>query len=402
LKIAILLPEIADLGSRRRARQLAMALSDTQDPDGVRVEVVLGLPRLDEEVWRQQEQELRAGWTGCVVRHLGWERVGADLAKRMYPSLETVDTDGISDVVLPRDWGWNFVDCDAWIVLADAGLGAVMPVKPTAYYIRDLAQRYVPEGFASGIQDEFWVRQTDAFRLWRQSPCVFTTDERIAVDITSYAGVRRDRVVTVSPLPGERSKVNAGTRPASGMTILWLAEPDARHDVGAALDGIRLLFAEGARPRIVVAGEGAAAFANGGIESLAGVPSRALAAIAHLEIEVLASNVDIQRLLRRVDLVWGSALAQGENEALVRAAEASLPFVGLDYEQNRRFAEHLGVRATWYAASSAPEIADALTLAIADTAIGRSADKTSGARSKKPKMSALATVVERLWSGHGE
>lgn len=402
MKIALLLPAIADLGARRQARQLAIALSETTDPAGSPVEVVIGLPRLEEETWRRQEAELRAGWAGCVVRHLGWERVGADLAQRMYPKTVNVDVDGIADVMLPRDWGWNFVDCDAWIVLADAGLGAVMPVKPTAYYVRDLAQRYVPAGFASGVQDAFWNRQTDAFRMWRQSPCVFTTDTATATDITSYAGVRRDRVTTIPALPLEI----AGVSPRqSGPTprLLWLAEPDARHDVAAAMDGLRLLFAEGSAPTVIVAGEGAAAFGEAARAALAGTPQRALSIIPRLEIETLTSEEDIQRLLRRVDVVWGSAVAEGENEAIIRASQASLPFVGFDYPQNRRFAEHLGVKASWYAASTAAAIADALEGALAGIErSGTGAATKSRSIRKRAGHAPISAVVERLWSGRSE
>lgn len=381
---------------------MAIALSRTTDPAGSPIEVVIGLPRLEEETWRRQEAELRAGWAGCVVRHLGWERVGADLAKRMYPKTANMDVDGIPDVMLPRDWGWNFVDCDAWIVLADARLGAVLPVKPTAYYVRDLAQRYVPSGFSSGVQDAFWTRQTEAFRMWRQSPCVFTTDAATATDITSYAGVRRDRVATVPFLPLEMDAVSSrggGSTPR----VLWLAEPNARHDIAAAMDGLRLLFAEGAALKVIVAGEGAAAFGDEARASLAGTPQRALSIVSRLEVETLTSEEDIQRLLRRVDLVWGSAVADGESEAMLRASQASLPFVGLDFPQNRRFAEHLGVRSSWYGASTASAIADALAEALAS--IGNAAagapTKSRSIR-KRAGRTALSPVVERLWSGQSE
>lgn len=402
MKIAILLPAIADIGVRRQARQMAIALSETLDPAGVPVEVVIGLPRLEEEVWREQEQEIRTGWKGCIVRHMGWERVGADLAKRMYPKADSVDVDGIAEVNLPRDWGWNFMDCDAWIVLADASLGAVMPVKPTAFFVRDLAQRYVPEGFASGIQDPFWKRQVDAFRIWRQSPCLFTYDPETATDITSYAGVRRDRVVTVPML--EHNLPNIIQHIASDAPrLLLLAEPNARHGFGAALDGLRVFLAEGHTPKVVVAGENLSDFPNQAAAALAGVPQRAFKILPQLEFESLRSEQDLQRLLRRVDFVWGSAVADGQNEAIVRASQASLPFIGLDYPQNRRAAEHFAVNAVWYKTPSASHIADALTNIFGQAernaaSIVRAVSQIKSNRRASP----LSTIVERLSGGKGE
>ena len=396
LKIAILLPAIATIGIRRQARNLAIALSETKDPVGDVVEVVIGLPRLEEEIWRRQEQELRGGWKGCVVRHLGWERVASDLAGRMYPAA-VADVEGVAEVMLPRDWGWNFVDCDAWIVMADAGLGAILPVKPTAYYVRDLAQRYVPAGYAHGIHDEFWARQTDSFRLWRQSPCVFTVDSATATDITSFGGVRRDRIVQIEPQP-IRPSLDAVRSNGGARTLLWLVEPSASHDIGAALDGLRLFFAEGGDLKVIVAGEGAAAFAQSSAGQLGGVPMRALSALQHLEVEVVVSDSEVQRLLRRVDMVWSSSVAEGENEGLARAAQAGLPFIGLSYPQNSRFAAQQGVAATWYSESEPAAIADALATAAARERPTRL--KASGPAASKSKRSAghLSVVVERLWS----
>lgn len=393
MKIAILLPENPDLGWRWRAQQLAAALMAETDPGGGPIEVAVGLPRMVEPEWRRQEAEIRDGAPGVVVRHLGWERVATDLAQRMYPACKG-DLERIGDVALPRDWGWNFVDCDAWIVCANAGMGAVMPLKPTAYYVRDLAARYVPEAFADGINSVYWVRQTMAFRLWRQSPCVFTTDTATANDIASYAGVRRDRIVQVPQL--RPAAIVAPARgPATESSMLWLAEPDARHNLSAALEGLRLYQAEGGAMKTIVAGEAAHGFDPAeGQPTLAAVPTRSRRSTLNMAFETVSGERDLSRVLGRIDLVWSSALADGENDGLLRAAQAGVPFVGLRYPQSERLAEVLGVRATFYDTPDAGSIADALKTASVSTPM-RAVAKA------KPVPRAWASVVERLWGGVG-
>ena len=46
-------------------------------------------------------------------------------ARRMFTNLPpSLDIEGMSEVTVPRDWGWNFQDCDLWISMANPGLGS--------------------------------------------------------------------------------------------------------------------------------------------------------------------------------------------------------------------------------------------------------------------------------------
>lgn len=357
-------------------------------PTGDPVEIAVGLPRLPENEWRRQEAEIRAGAPGVVVRHLGWERVETDLAMRMYPGCKA-DVESIPGLALPRDWGWNFVDCDAWIICANPATGAILPLKPTAYYVRDLAARYVPEAFAGGLDSAYWERQTHAFRMWRQSPCVFTTNAETVSDISSYAGVRRDRIVVAPPLcPAPR----IASAPEGG-SLVWLAEPDARHDLTAALEGLRLFQAEGGALQVIAAGEAAYGFDPvEGQAALAGVPTRSRRSTLDMQFETVSGERDLGRLLGRATAVWSSAVADGENDGLLRAHQAGVPFVGLRYPQNERLAESLGVQAIFYDEPEPDAISDALhRLAALD--VDRS---TRTGPKTEPK--GWSRVIERLWS----
>lgn len=392
MKIAILLPERPDLGWRWRAKELARSLRQTGAPDGGEITVAIGLPREPETDWRRKEAEMLTEDDGVVVRHLGWERVETAMAQRMFPDLEA-SLDDIPDVALPRDWGWNFVDCDAWIICADAAQGAVAPLKPVAYYVRDLAQRYVPAAFASGLDHIFWRRQDHAFRLWRQAECVFATQAATNDDISGYAGVRRDRIVLapqLNPALGDASKRS----PGAPIDVLWLAEPYAGHDPAVALEAVRVLRSEGEDVRITVCGEQAYGFdPDDGQLTLSAVPARARRAAESIACETVADERELARVLSRAKMVWSSALADGEAEGVLRAAQVGVPYVGLRYPQAERLVEELGVEAFFYDRSEAGLIADALKRGLSNALSA----PASGA-SMQGDMRDWSSVVERLWS----
>jgi len=383
------------MGWRWRAKELARSLRQTGAPDGGEITVAIGLPREAEAEWRRKEAEMLTEDGGVVVRHLGWERVEPAMAQRMFPDLKA-SLDDIPDVALPRDWGWNFVDCDAWIICADAPQGAVAPLKPVAYYVRDLAQRYVPAAFASGLDHIFWRRQDHAFRLWRQAECVFSTQPATNDDVSGYAGVRRDRIVIapqLKPTPGNAPKRSAG----APIDLLWLAEPYAGHDPAVALEAVRILRSEGEDAHITVCGEQAYGFdPEDGQLTLSGVPARARRAAETIACETVADERELARVLSRAKLLWSSALADGEAEGVLRAAQAGVPYVGLRYPQAERLVQDLGVKAFFYNRSEAGLIADALKQALSNAA---------SAPASRPSMQDdtrdWSSVIERLWRRPG-
>ena len=395
MKIAILLPERSDMGWRWRAKELARSLRQTGTPDGGEITVAIGLPREAEAEWRGKEAEMLTEDDGVVVRHLGWERVEPAMAQRMFPDLKA-SLDDIPDVALPRDWGWNFVDCDAWIICADAPQGAVAPLKPVAYYVRDLAQRYVPAAFASGLDHIFWRRQDHAFRLWRQAECVFSTQAATNDDVSGYAGVRRDRIVIapqLKPASEDASRRSAG----APIDLLWLAEPYAGHDPAVALEAVRILRSEGEDAQITVCGEQAYGFdPEDGQLTLSSAPARARRAAKTIACETVADERELARVLSRAKLVWSSALADGEAEGVLRAAQVGVPYVGLRYPQAERLVQELGVKAFFYDRSEAGLIADALKQALSNAA-SASVSRPSTQEDTRD----WSSVVERLWRRPG-
>ena len=391
MKIAILLPEDIAFDTIGRAAKLASLLTSLKCSGGKSVEVVVALPVGDENLWRRREGEIRSLAPSVVVRHLSWERVESAMALRMYPHVQA-DLDGIAEVSLPRDWGWNFIDCDAWLIFADAALGAVLPVRPVGYYLRDLAVRYVPSAFASGIHAPYWQRQTDAFRLWRQSRVVFAASVATLNDAASYAGIRRDRLLKVPPLMA--SGPNGERRPRRGpLSLLWLVEPDARHDLTNALEGLRLFKAEGGQADIVVAGA-RRLDSDDTSSALAEIAAASQNVMGNISHETIQTDEDLRRLLRRIDMIWSSAIADGENEGLLRASAAGLPFIGNLYPQNEALVDRLGIRAFLHQDRRPAAIADELHRACAD--IQSAPARRGEANSLEPLPEEWLPVLDRV------
>lgn len=394
MKIAILLPENAGISWRWRAQKLAAALLREKCPADLPIEVAVGLPRTDETTWLRQEAEFLEAAPGVVVRHLGWERAPTDMAQRMFPDCR-FELELVPDCALPRDWGWNFVDCDAWIVFASSGQGAVFHVKPTAYYVQDFAERYVPQAFANDVHSIYWIRQSHAFRAMRQAHAVFVSDASTADDVSGYAGVRRSRILeTPQLLPDFAKKKN---KPRSGrQTLLWLVEPNAQHDLANALEGLRIYQAEGGTFDVIAVGEGAYAFDPiEGQLALADVPTRSRRPTSTMQFETVSGEADLQRVISRADWIWSSALAQAENDGLLRAAASQLPFIGLRYPQNEHLSWKLGVPSVLYDRPEATLVADAL--AAAEN--GVAPIKTRKSNPQQPASAGWRPLIESLWGG---
>lgn len=361
MKIAILLPPGADLSWRWRAAELAQQLVNSAQVEQNH-QVVIGLPVCPEDDWRQHDAEVRARSPSTVTRHLTWEYVSPDVAERMYPSC-SADLSGLKQVALPRDWGWNFADCDCWIVAGDPSLGAVLPVKPVAYYVRDLASRYAPKAFADSISSEFWTRQTEAFRMWRQASMVFASDPATLEDLAGHAGVRR-RLLEQCPnlYPGQPNLAqNRAFRPA----VLWMAEDNASYDVPSAVEALRIYRAEGGTADIIAAGRTISAINPDESNYIANRHSAGIRrALKGVTFESYSTHRYLDRLASRASIIWSSAIADGENEGLIHAWRSQLPFVGLRYQQNERLAAKLTVPAFFYDAPEPEAIADALCQAL--------------------------------------
>lgn len=357
LKIAILLPSKADLRKVRRAALLARELLSVELNSPRSIEVAIGLAQPDEKLWRESEDWIRREAPSVIVRHLDWTNVPVENARRMFTQLPaSLDLEGIDQVVVPRDWGWNFQDCDFWINFADPGLGAVLPLRPVVHYCGDLAERYVPDAVASNIHDPYWTRQTAAFRLWRQG-LVITADPHTAKDLISYAGVRRERIEIVpdilDTLPSAGRPNKSNRQPDS---LLWLLRGNALDDLDTALHGLAIYRREGGRLDIqaVLSSDHRE---HPSIDRL-GPDSRKL--FEELPQYTYRSLDELDRMIVRAGALWSSQIAGGEAEHVHDAARVGLPLVAPDYPINRQSIERLNADAILYPAGNGLAIADAL------------------------------------------
>ena len=359
MKIGVLLPQASDLSLLLRAKRLSQRIGEQVDEKGESWSAAIGLPEPRESRWRNIERELRSDNPHTMIRHLKWEPVPVDNARRMIAKIPAdLDLDGIEQVTIPRDWGWNFQDCDALVVFADPGLGAILPLRPTIFYCVDLASRIVPEAFATSIEDAYWNRQTDAFRMWRQA-AVATADPAVADDLVSYAGVRRSHVALVENLLAPPSSLRATPKTARDQGMLaWPMQPSPLHDLENAVRGLQIYQAEGGSLRpTIIRHDGALGRED---EYPYGLPDEQAEFFYALPSQTAGSERELLRILARAEAIWCSRMAGGEGEAAFLAAETGSIFFGADYATNRWATEAAGGSAAFYPLGEPLAIADAL------------------------------------------
>lgn len=359
LKLALLLPAKADLRMLRRAAELAAALVEAQAGRGELLEVAVGLAEPDDRRWRRGEALIRQRAPTAVVRHLAWTAVPVGNARRMFADLDpALDLEGIEEVMVPRDWGWNFQDCALWLCFAEPATGPILPLRPIVYYSLGLPERYVPEMVADTIHDAYWTRQVEAFRLWRQATVV-TSDPTAVVDLVSYAGVRNERIEVIPDVMGSvpsLTPVDAELRDRE--VLVWVTRGSAVDDLGTCLAGLQTYFREGGGLDVMVAEEAA-----GGAHEhpdVASLPDDLRALYATLERVKYRSLEELDRLLVRSGALWSSQIAGGGGEHLLEAERAGLPVLAASFPLIRQMVEERALAARLYDPGDALGIADAL------------------------------------------
>jgi hypothetical protein len=358
LKIAILLTTSPDLREIRRAAELSSAVTRAETALGHSVEVTVGIPEQLETKWRFAEQQIRRRVPGTVVRRMEWARVPVKNARRMFANLpETLDLEDISEVAIPHDWGWNFQDCDLWISMARARVGAILPLRPMTQYCSDLAQRYVPTSITGSIHDPYWNLETDAFRMWRQS-LVITSDQDTAIDLVSYAGVRRERIEVVPDVLDSLPPIMVREQERDPFLLLWLLTGNGSDELETGLQALSAYFRERGNFEVLMAHDvGAAVNTHVGVAALG---PDLLKLYQDLPRFPYRSLEELDRMLARSGAVWSSQSAGGEGEHVHDAARAGLPLIAPRFGLNERTAERSGADALFYPLDDALAITDGL------------------------------------------
>ena len=318
MKIAVLLPNDYDRTTVLKARALVKATLRARPLGGARLRVVVGLPQGDETAWRRNEAEFKAVGREVTVRHLLWESVAADNADRMFSDFRRPYVlHGLERVVLPRDWGTNFTDCDYWFSLAHPGQGALYALRPTAHFCGDLDMRRHPGAFAKSIDAPFWREQEKAFSLWRSGGVVVTSGAANAADVTAYAGVHPDSVIQIPSLFDPPPSLDTTEAERLPRRLLWLVEPNMAYDLEAAAEGLRIYRAEGGQLEPLILCETMPqAFGKGSnVMDVVALSGLTRSFLAKLPIEQLISTPVFRRLCTRSSFLWSSRLVGGEGLA---------------------------------------------------------------------------------------
>jgi hypothetical protein len=358
LRIAVLLPPLADLGMVWRSRALAAAL--TQCEPGVRV--VVGLPESTYD-WEKNAARLRA-IQNVSVRRLTWELVESGTAARMH-DVPVVGPFGVPAVNVPRDAGWSFRDCDFWVLYPNVHSGAVADVKPSLVYCRDLSDRYVPELVGRDRHDVAWARRVEAFLDWRRRDLILATTDRTIGDLSSFAGAAGRACRKVPSiwnhfrLPGLTGK--GGGRGRGHLLLLCDGSP--RHDLAFAAEAYFRYLQAGGTMDLVVAGPSVSGITHE--RSPVDAITKTLAplggkVLSRVHFENVTDDDDLELVCGRAAVVWSASVADSEPDALAIAAQIGASFLGCDFPALRETAASLGLYPIVYKRGDSRMIADLL------------------------------------------
>lgn len=361
LKVAALVADHSFEGLAR-VRAIVQAVLAAKPLGFDSTEVVVGLAPSGERWWQEQARLLSEGLPRATVRRLSWERILADNVTRMFEPLDLpVSLEGVERVTLPRDWGANFLDCDCWLVIGNVGIGGVYPARPTAVFCSDLAQRRIPWAYADSMEASFWTDQVSAFRLWRQSSVVVTSNPTTARDLVSYAGVAPEKVIElVSPLDWEPQDPMEPLRRAQD-ELLVRFEPNLHYACETVLCGLHLYQTEGGQLRPVLATEisSTALGTSSDLPQIVCLPDQVREMLKIVRFERLNSIKDWSRLLAKHECVWLPREHGGDGLTLRRVLRSGARALCADTLVHRRAHNLVGGAAMFYKGNTASEIADA-------------------------------------------
>ena len=362
MTLAVLLPEGYDLALLRKANLLARAAQGGLNLRGISPDIAFGLPQGIEQKWRRDEAMLLAGVERAVVRHVVWERMQADNARRMCPWNRRHAPEGVEALTIARDWGTNFIDCDLWFVLAEPAMGAVFTHRPTANFCAGLDFRRQPSAFGGYQADPRWTAMEGAFQLWRGDEVTVAGDALTARDLVSFAGLHPDRILTMPGLVPAPQFGAPPQLPRQPDRLVWRAGPHPGHDFDTAGEGLRLYRDEGGSLDVRILTESdATAFREGSnIPAIALQPPPVRDLLFELPVERVFDESGLARQLAQAACLWTSRIADGEGNAVLEALGAGLPVLAADTRHHRALADQAKGVVMLYQTGSAAALADAL------------------------------------------
>jgi hypothetical protein len=384
----------------RNASALAALLAQTQWPSVGRLKVVVGLLRSGPYDWSTLGRQFAALGSNVSLRRMNWESWPVNSITTMFNTLAPLP-DAITHCSVPRDYGYDFLDCDAWIVFGSSLEGFVVPARPLAIYCADMIQRYVPQIYAGTGFEDPWMRQIATHLGWRSARCVFCTTPHTRTDAVSYAGVRASRALLAptlaEPIAGGLHPFRPGT---SDPYILWITNPSMHKNHQKAMDALRHYYSElGGTLPVVVAGSDSDLLApDSGAELQS---SRSLKAatdvVPHLRFVGEVTNTAYLRLVSEAAVVWHNVIIDNGTFVAFDAARAGRHFVSSDYPQMRYLCERYGIAASWYKAGEPAVAAAALLVAERAAAAGQDPGHNLHQDFPEERRAAYGAMLGRLF-----
>jgi hypothetical protein len=354
------------------------------------VDVTLGLPASGRPA---ALTALRDGLPTAVLgRTFQWEAIPSANAARMFPNIE-FNYFGITNVHVPRDWGWNFRDADVWIVPSDTSVGAILPLKPTLLFVRDLAERYIV------MHNVDLYKRIERFLSWRQFRRALVYDAALIGDLVSFVGMQSRKAILFGPIvPTVACEEVQDDYFRSDVFCFSAFRDEATLRITA--EGVLHLVQRNPKTSVLIGFDGFSDHPDDVADRIrrfsALIPAHHQRAVRTQRFE---SEFEWSQAMLAARVVMSPRVHPGEPDDLLTALAFSKPFVGLSTPQSRRVGEVAGDSVFFYRTTDARDIGDALAGALsAARELERPDQATHADWLERMRRDALALTVSAIRS----
>jgi glycosyltransferase involved in cell wall biosynthesis len=386
----------------RNALQLARLLT-SHDWDGIgRADIVIGLRRDGDYDWNKIDDDLADTDRSITVRKTEWKMFPAR-STHLFPAAVRIPN-VVTEVMLPSDRAYNFLDCDGWILFGAPLQGFAAALRPQAVYCADFIQRYVPEIFHSQDDDQrsrSRTLQMTTMLGWRASRCVFATTPQTRKDAIEYAGIPADRALLVptlvDPLARDSTAPNSS---AASPYILWVTNPSPHKNHTAGVAALEYYYDElGGQLPLTVIGANTDWLDPKSEIDCAGSRAfrRSPTVLRHTHFAGEVSDSEYHRLIRNASIVWHNVIVDNGTFVAFDAARAGRHFVCSDYPQMRYLCARYGLSPIWHPPGDPVATAHALLVAEQQFATGKLPSYQCRDDSRQERVSGYGALLRKLF-----
>ena len=379
--IAVILPERYRGGTLRGAKNIARMINAGARQEGEDIRVTFAYVD-DDTVYESADfSDLRD--EGIGVRPFQLTSLKSEFLNPYFGNgIEPVRSPSSGEYIVFNDGMSNLEDADFWILVSDRVALPLPPHRRYAVVVYDYIQRYVPEIFGAGSENEAAWRTFDSFaRAAVEAEFVICTTKQTRQDCISYAGADPSRVI-VFPMEFDPILPEIPVRHGADLVvekpyILWTTNSTQHKNHINMLEGLERFFKQNPSSDLtvrmsgvythlfsVVDGKGDKFFDHPYAKQV----RRKLSELPMVgERLTILGNVPDDAYIRELcgaSFVLHGALYDNGTYSVVEGAFHGIPSISSDYPAMRELAENFSLPLIFFDSRRPQSLADAIRHAL--------------------------------------